>query len=117
MAYHMLMTRRQVLVQLDDDLVVELGYAAGNGRSLLVKIWTKDVDDIHAAARSLIGPAFDFRDHLVGRRAHAGRQEIRHEEQDETQGDNGQGPLQPAFVPPHPVEHGHGSKSSGKRKS
>jgi len=43
--------------------VVELGYAAGNGRSLLVKIWTKDVDDIYAAARSLIGPAFDFRDH------------------------------------------------------
>jgi hypothetical protein len=34
-----------------------------NGRSLLVKIWTKDVDDIYAAARSLIGPAFDFRDH------------------------------------------------------
>ena len=43
--------------------VVELGYAAGNGRSLLVKIWAKDVDDIYAAARSLIGPAFDFRDH------------------------------------------------------
>lgn len=45
--------------------VVELGYAAGNGRSLLVKIWTKDVDDIYAAARSLIGPAFDFRDHRL----------------------------------------------------
>jgi len=43
--------------------VVELSYAAGNGRSLLVKIWTKDVDDIYVAARSLIGPAFDFRDH------------------------------------------------------
>jgi hypothetical protein len=43
--------------------VVELGYSAANGRSLLVKIWTKDVDDIYAAARSLISPTFDFRDH------------------------------------------------------
>lgn len=42
--------------------VVELGYSTANGRSLLVKIWTKDVDDIYTAARSLISPAFDFRD-------------------------------------------------------
>lgn len=43
--------------------VVELGYADANGRSLLVKIWTKDADDIYTAARSLINPSFDFRDH------------------------------------------------------
>ena len=43
--------------------VVELGYSAANGRSLLVKIWTKDSDDIYTAARSLISPTFDFRDH------------------------------------------------------
>ncbi len=43
--------------------VVELGYAAANHRSLLVKIWSTDADDIHAAARALIGPTFDFRHH------------------------------------------------------
>jgi hypothetical protein len=43
--------------------VIELGYLGDNHRSLLVKIWTKDADDIHAAARSLISPQFDFRDH------------------------------------------------------
>jgi len=43
--------------------VVELGYSAANGRSLLVKTWTKDADDIYTAARSLINPTFDFRDH------------------------------------------------------
>ena len=36
-----------------------------NHRSLLVKIWAKDADDIHAAARSLISPEFDFRDHQL----------------------------------------------------
>jgi len=30
-----------------------------------VKIWTKDVDDIYAAARSLISPTFDFRNHQL----------------------------------------------------
>ena len=45
--------------------VVELGYSAANGRSLLVKIWTKDVDDIYTAARSLISPTFDFRNHQL----------------------------------------------------
>ena len=30
-----------------------------------MKIWTKDADDIHAAARSLISPLFDFRDHQL----------------------------------------------------
>ena len=43
--------------------VVELGYTAANHRSLLVKIWTKDADDIYTAARSLICLTFDFRDH------------------------------------------------------
>ncbi|NMQ29145.1 hypothetical protein E4Q23_16085 [Candidatus Accumulibacter phosphatis] len=43
--------------------VVELGYAALNHRSLLVKIWSTDADDIHAAARELISPTFDFRHH------------------------------------------------------
>jgi hypothetical protein len=40
--------------------VVELGYAAGNGRSLLVKIWTKDVDDIYALLVVVSPPPFDF---------------------------------------------------------
>ncbi|MEX3787339.1 hypothetical protein [Paraburkholderia sp. BR14374] len=43
--------------------VIELGYASENHRSLLVKIWAKDTDDIYTAARSLISPTFDFRDH------------------------------------------------------
>ncbi|RDE49464.1 MAG: hypothetical protein DVS81_16450 [Candidatus Accumulibacter meliphilus] len=43
--------------------VVELGYAALKHRSLLVKIWSTDADDIHAAARDLISPTFDFRHH------------------------------------------------------
>lgn len=43
--------------------VVELGYTAANGRSLLVKIRAKDVDDIYVAVKSLIGPTFDFSDH------------------------------------------------------
>ena len=43
--------------------VVELGYRRRQWPVALVKIWTKDVDDIYAAARSLIGPTFDFRDH------------------------------------------------------
>lgn len=41
--------------------VVELGYTDSNHRSLLVRIWSKDIDDIYTAAQSLIGPAFDFR--------------------------------------------------------
>jgi len=45
--------------------VVELGYTDANHRSLLVKTWTKDPDDIHVAARSLIGPSFDFRHHRL----------------------------------------------------
>jgi len=43
--------------------VIELGYASENHRSLLVKIWAKDTDDIYTAARSLISPTFDFRHH------------------------------------------------------
>ncbi len=43
--------------------VIELGYTATNHRSLLVKIWAKDVDDIYTAARSLISLSFDFRNH------------------------------------------------------
>lgn len=45
--------------------VVELGYSATNGRSLLVKIQSKDVDDIYTAAHSLISPSFDFRHNHV----------------------------------------------------
>jgi hypothetical protein len=43
--------------------VTELGYSTPNGRSLLVKIWNKDTDDIYSAARSLISPTFDFHHH------------------------------------------------------
>lgn len=43
--------------------VIELGYAISDHRSLLVKIWAKDTDDIHSVARSLISPTFDFRNH------------------------------------------------------
>ena len=45
--------------------VAELGYSDSNHRSLLVKIWAKDPDDIHTAAKSLIGPSFDFRHHRL----------------------------------------------------
>lgn len=41
--------------------VIELGYTTANHRTLLVKIWAKDVDDIYTAARSLISLPFDFR--------------------------------------------------------
>ncbi|KVC62678.1 hypothetical protein WI72_09525 [Burkholderia ubonensis] len=43
--------------------VIELGYATANHRSLLVKIWAKDADDIYTAARALISSDFDFRHH------------------------------------------------------
>ena len=39
--------------------VTELGYSVGN-RSLLVKMWANDPEDIFAAGRSLIGPTFDY---------------------------------------------------------
>lgn len=45
--------------------VIELGYILANHRSLLVKIWAKDVDDIYTAARSLISLSFDFRNHQL----------------------------------------------------
>lgn len=45
--------------------VIELGYTTANHRSLLVKIWTKDVDDIYTAVRSLISLSFDFRHHHI----------------------------------------------------
>jgi len=45
--------------------VIELGYTVADHRSLLVKIWAKDVDDIHTAARSLLSPSFDFRNHRI----------------------------------------------------
>lgn len=40
--------------------VVELGYMGANYRTLVVKIGFKDTDDIHTAARTLIGPSFSF---------------------------------------------------------
>lgn len=43
--------------------VVELGFSTANLRSLVVRISAKDEDDIHAAARGLVGPGFDFRHH------------------------------------------------------
>jgi len=43
--------------------VTELGYSDSSHRSLLVKTWAKDSDDIYTAARSLIAPSFDFRNH------------------------------------------------------
>jgi hypothetical protein len=39
--------------------VTELGYSAGT-RSLLVKMWSNDPDDIFTAGRSLVGPDFDY---------------------------------------------------------
>ena len=45
--------------------VVELGCAASNRRSLVVKIWSTDPDDIHTAARALVSPTFDFRQHFL----------------------------------------------------
>ncbi len=45
--------------------VIELGYTLANLRSLLVKISTKDVDDIYVAARSILFASFDFRDHHI----------------------------------------------------
>ena len=43
--------------------VIELGYTVADHRSVLVKIWSKDADDIYSAALTLIGPTFDFRHH------------------------------------------------------
>ncbi len=43
--------------------VAELGYSDSDNRSLLVKVGAKDPDGIHAAAKSLVGPSFDFRHH------------------------------------------------------
>jgi hypothetical protein len=43
--------------------VTELGHTTANHQSLLVKVTAKDADDIYTAAKSLIGPIFDFRHH------------------------------------------------------
>lgn len=43
--------------------VIELGYSVADHRSLLVKIWNNDADDIYSAARSLVGPSFNFSNH------------------------------------------------------
>ncbi len=45
--------------------VIELGYTVSDHRSLLVRIGARDNDDIYIAARSLINPMFDFRDHRL----------------------------------------------------
>lgn len=43
--------------------VIELGYSVAGNRSLLVKIWSNDADNIYSAARSLTNPLFDFSNH------------------------------------------------------
>lgn len=46
--------------------VLELGFSKPEFRSLVVKIGARDAEDIYTAARSLIGPGFDFgRHHLT----------------------------------------------------
>ncbi len=40
--------------------VLELGSTSASSRSLIVKISTKDTDDIHVAARAVISPIFSF---------------------------------------------------------
>lgn len=49
----------------DSVKVTELGYSTANHRSMLVKIWSRDADDIYVAARELITPTFDFRHHRL----------------------------------------------------
>lgn len=44
--------------------VTELGYAVGN-RSLTVKVWATDPEDIYKASKSLVAPNFDFRQHTL----------------------------------------------------
>ncbi|SFB02988.1 hypothetical protein SAMN04515620_11371 [Collimonas sp. OK607] len=44
--------------------VTELGYTEVD-RTLLVKIWAKDHDDIYTAAKSIIGPTFEFQQHQL----------------------------------------------------
>jgi len=45
--------------------VIQLGYSTPEHRSVLVKIWAKDPEDIYTAARSLISLSFDFRHHVI----------------------------------------------------
>ena len=45
--------------------VTELGYSTANHRSLLVKVGTRDAEDIYTAARELIALNFDFRHHRL----------------------------------------------------
>ena len=45
--------------------VIELGYSVTEHRSLLVKIWSNDADDIYTSARSLVSPLFDFSNHYL----------------------------------------------------
>ena len=44
---------------------LELGYSKPNHRSLVVKIGAKDAEDIYTAAKSLVAPTFDFRQHRL----------------------------------------------------
>ena len=54
-------------------MVTELGYCTANYQSILVKIGARSIDDIHAAARSLISPTFSFE----GRRLNYAKLSIR----------------------------------------
>ena len=45
--------------------IIELGYSNGENRSGVMKIWAKDVDDIHTVAKKLIGPTFTFSSHRL----------------------------------------------------
>ena len=45
-------------------VVTELGYSVGN-RSLVVKIWANDAENIYSASRALVAPTFDFRHHKL----------------------------------------------------
>lgn len=44
--------------------VTELGYSVSN-RTLVVKIWATDTEDIHTAAKSIIEPTFSFNHHQL----------------------------------------------------
>jgi hypothetical protein len=58
------------------------------------------------------GLALDVGQHLVGRHAGGGGAVVWHEEEGEREDDEREAPLEPALVPPHPIEHRHWSVSS-----
>ena len=89
-------------LQLADCL---LGERAAVGRAVRVDLLLIPLPEVGQRDRALA----HARDTITRRRVVGAAQEVRDVEDHEGQADKRQAPLEPALVPPHPVEHRHGA--------